>query len=165
MPTPFRPAKRLPLRVTVFAVLAAFGLLGSAGVINTLIWLVSLAFLLGSYREAQIGDGQFERRLVLLFIPQPWKRWSLEKFYEIESKYADPSEIEMMLPGFMLFTWQLLWGALFDWLIPWMGGSYKLRLRLAKGGSVLVWQGNSDANFQANLALLQNCTSLPLRRG
>ncbi|MSR59634.1 MAG: hypothetical protein EXS05_18660 [Planctomycetaceae bacterium] len=103
MPTKFHPATRLTLRLTVFAGLAAFGLLGSADVINKLIWLAGMAFLLGSFREARISEGQFERRLVLLFIPQPWKRWPLERFFEIETKYADPSAIESMLPAALLY--------------------------------------------------------------
>lgn len=99
-----------------------------------------------------------------MFHPLPWKSWPLEKFHEIETKYADPTDFQAMLPGVVFFFSQILWGLLFDWLIPWLGGAYKLRLRLTRGGSVLVWQGNSDANFQANLALLQNNTSLPVTR-
>ena len=43
-------------------------------------------------------------------------------------------------------------------------GSFQLRLRHVKGRSVLVWQGNNQANFDANLEILKKSTGLPPER-
>lgn len=161
--TEFLPPPRLGLRLTIYVALAAFGLIGSAPWANKIIWLGGMAFLFGSFRIARFADDHFERRLVLMFVPLRLKRWPRERFIEIETRYADASGIASLplpLLGFVL----TLWSVVFDWTIPWLGGNYKLRLRLAKGGRVLVWQGNSDANFEGNLARLQSVTGLPLRR-
>jgi hypothetical protein len=88
----------------------------------------------------------------------------MERFTEIETRFADPSALNSIFPMAMLNIWFVVWSAVFDWMIPWLGGNYQLRLRLVKGGRVLVWQGNSDSNFQANLSVLQSATALPLRR-
>jgi hypothetical protein len=72
--TPFLPASRLWLRLAIFGGLAAFGLISDSTWGSKLIWLGGMAFLFGSFRIARINGDQFERRLVLMFIPQPCKR-------------------------------------------------------------------------------------------
>ena len=162
--TVFHPPPRLVLRVTIYAALVVFGLISSAFLFSKLVWVVAMALLFGSFRIARINGDQFERRLVLMFIPLPWKRWPMQRFIEIETRYGDASALSTMLPLAFLNVILTVWMGVFDLLIPWLGGTYQLRLRLAKGGRVLVWQGNSDGNFEANLALLQSATGLPLRR-
>ena len=162
--TVFHPASRIVLRIAIFCALGAFGLVGTASPTNKVIWLTALSFLFGSFRMARINGDQFERRFVLMFVPQPWKRWPMERFVAIETRYADESAISTILPIVVLNIWLIVWSAAFDWLIPWLGGGYELRLRSVKGGHVLVWKGNSDANFQANLVLLETATGLPIHR-
>ena len=58
-------------------------------------------------------------------------------------------------------VWNVLMIWLLDWLIPWAGGDYKLWLR-SKSGRLLAWQGNGEANFRHNLAVLEDATGLPV---
>lgn len=164
MTVDLRPNPRLLLRACVYAGLAVFGLISSAVWWNKLIWLIGMAFLCGTYRQARLHDGDFQRRMVWIFIPRPWRSWPLEKFVEIEIIYESPLSLAkfgfLALFDFILF----LWLRFFDWLFPWFGGSYKLRLRPPKGPRVVVWQGNSEKNFEANLDLLQDATGLKSSR-
>lgn len=158
-----RPVPRVVLRLIVFVLLALFGLLGTVWW-NKLFWLVTMAFFCGTYRVSRISEGHFERRMVVMFVPLRWKRWPLEQFVEIEVLYEDPWSVGRLLPIALLnFVW-VLWFRVFDWLVPWFGGSYKLRLRPAKGARIVAWQGNSEANFQTNVELLQDSTGLAVRR-
>lgn len=163
METALRPAPRVFLRLALFALLAAFGLIGTAIWWKKLFFVVSLAFFCGTYRIARLLEGNFERRMVILFIPCRWKRWPLERFVEIEVLYESPFNLRL-LPLAIFDLWSVVMFRFFDWLVPWFGGAYKLRLRPAKGPRVVVWQGNSDANFQANVDLLRSQTGLPICR-
>lgn len=160
MQTTLQPSPRVVLRFAIFLCLAAFISIGHASWISKLGFCASMAFLLGSYRVARVREGSFERRMVLLFVPLKTKRWPLDRFTEIETVWQDGIHVGWALligPGLWIF-WRL-----FDWIIPWMGGSYQLRLR-HKGRRVLVWQGNSETVFQENLAILEGITALPVRR-
>jgi hypothetical protein len=120
-----------------------------------------MSFFLGSFRIARIDNGWFERRLVVCFIPLKLKRWQLERFTGIETVYKEGMYIGwVMVIGPALW----LWSHFFDWVVPWLGGNYQLRLRHVKGGPVLVWQGNSESNFEANLAILKDNTGLAVTR-
>ncbi|HLJ12563.1 MAG TPA: hypothetical protein VKU82_15320 [Planctomycetaceae bacterium] len=156
-----RPPPRLWLRASLFAMLAAFSALGSASWGSKLGFWLAMAFFLGSYRLARLRDGFFERQMVVLFIPLKRKRWQIERFTQIETMWTQKMQVGWSLViGAVLW----IWWRLFDWILPWLGGQYELRLRHEKGGPVLVWQGNSEANFQANLEALERNTGLPVRR-
>jgi hypothetical protein len=140
--------------------LAGLALTGHSSWPMKLLFIASMAFLLGTFREAWIGEGRFMRRMSFAFVPGRVRSWPLERFVEIEAKWTGGVGIE----------WSLLMGACnwmpwrtFDWLLPWLGGEYELRLRGAKL-RVLVWQGNSDANFKANLQALEAATGLTVIR-
>jgi hypothetical protein len=162
--TPLVPNPRRGWRLAVFAGLVAFGLFGSATPVNKIIWVVSLAFVLGTYREGRIFEGRFDRRMVILFFPRRWKQWSLDQFIAIETRYADPTAAGAFLPMAFVNIIYMLWSGLFDWIFPWLGGAYELRLKLNQRGRVLAWKGNSAVHFEENLAILERATSLPPRR-
>jgi hypothetical protein len=149
------------LRLAIWVALVAFISIGHSSWINRLAFAVWTAFFLGSYRVARFNEGWFERRMVFLFVPLKLKRWQLEKFTQIETVWHEGMHIGW---SFLLGPFLWLWYRLFDLLVPWIGGEYQIRLRHSKGGPVLVWQGNSDANFEANLALLKANTGLPIQR-
>jgi hypothetical protein len=154
------PNPRLVLRTCLFAGLVVFGLIGSAPWWNKLLWIAGMAMLCGTYRMARLQDGDFQRRMVWGFVPRPWRTWPLENFVEIELFYESPFNIQQIWPValFNLCWLPMFW--VFDWLFPFFGGSYKVRLRPKKGARVVVWQGNSQANFEANIEILQTATGL-----
>ena len=159
--TVLRPRPRLGLRLAAFAGLAVFAVIGSASWTSKLGFCAGMAFLFGSYRVARLNDGRFERQMVIMFVPLRFKRFQLDRCTDIETSYEEGLGIEWALltggPFWILWT-------IFDWIVPWMGGSYRLRLRRVKGGPALVSQGNSEDNFQANLEILKNNTGLPVQR-
>jgi hypothetical protein len=161
METLLHPFPRLWLRLSVFAALVAFVSIGHASWVSKLGFVFWMAFFLGSFRIARLRDGFFERRMVFMFVPLKRKRWHLERFTQIETVWHESLHIGWaLLIGPALW----LWSHFFDWVIPWMGGNFQLRLRHVKGGPVLVWQGNSEANFEANLKILESNTALPIQR-
>ncbi|HEY3964184.1 MAG TPA: hypothetical protein VGM05_06480 [Planctomycetaceae bacterium] len=159
--TILRPLPRLGIRLVAFAALAAFASIGETGWGAKLGFCAAMAFFLGSYRVARLNDGRFERRMVIMFVPLRTKKFQLDRCTDIETFWEEGMGVEWAWitggPFWILWT-------IFDWIVPWLGGTYRLRLRRVKGGPALVWQGQSEANFQANLALLQNNTGLPVQR-
>jgi hypothetical protein len=45
---------------------------------------------------------------------------------------------------------------LLDYVIPWLGGNYKLHLRQYDDEKLLIWQGNNASDYEANLALFES---------
>jgi len=158
------PQSRLWIRIIVFVALVGFALATSASIVSKVIWVLSMAFLLGSFRVARIHDGKFERRMVFMFVPLKLKQWPMGDFVEIETRFGDPSATGGVLAFSIFNIFFALWSALFDRLVPWLGGNFQLRLKLAGKGRVLVWQGNSEETFQENLELLERVTGLSVRR-
>src|SRR4029077_6800934 len=155
MYTLLHPNPRVGMRLIALAALAAFISIGHASWISKLGFVCCMAFFLGSYRVARLKDGYFERQMVFMFIPLRLRRWQLDRCIQIETVFEESMNIGWaLLIGPVLW----LWFRFFDWLLPWIGGGYVLRLRRAKGGQVLVWQGNSETNFHANLEILKNNT-------
>jgi hypothetical protein len=156
-----RPLPYLGARLGAFAAITALAFIGSTPWSAKLGFCGFLAFLLGSFRIARLCDGFFERQLVIMFVPLRRKKFQFDRCTEIEV-YAEGGigEAWAVVPGVQIW---LMW-SIFDWLVPWLGGNYRVRLRRVKGGPALVWQGNSEANFQANLEMLQNNTGLPVVR-
>ncbi len=161
METVLHPVPRLWLRLSIWVALVAFFSIGHASWMSKLGFAFWTAFFLGTYRLARLNNCWFERRMVCLFIPLKVKRWQLERFTQIETVWQEGMHVGWsLLIGPALW----LWYRFFDLILPWMGGEYQLRLRHVKGGPVLVWQGNSEANFQANLEILKANTGLPIQR-
>jgi hypothetical protein len=149
------------MRLAALCALAAFISIGHASWASKVGFVFCMAFFLGSYRVARLNDGYFERRLVFMFVPLRFKRWQLDRCIQIETVFEEEMNVGWaLLIGPVLWLW--FW--FFDWVLPWIGGGYVLRLRHGKGGKVLVWQGNSEANFHANLEILKNNTGLPIQR-
>jgi hypothetical protein len=113
---------------------------------------------IGSYPIARIRGDQFERVMVIMFVPARAKRWSLDRFSGIQPE--SEQEDEFAIGWWWLFGGWWLWSKALDWLTPWMGGPYKLWLRATSGKRVLAWQGRSEAQFRANLDMLLNRTGL-----
>ncbi len=160
METLLHPIPRRWVRLSIWGALVAFVSIGHASWVSKLGFAVWTAFFLGSYRLARLNDGWFERRMVFFFIPLKCKRWQLERFTQIETVWQEGMHIGW---SFLVGPFLWLWCRFFDLLLPWLGGGYQIRLRHAKGGPVLAWQGNSDDHFQANLDILKSNTGLPIQ--
>ncbi len=161
METSLHPKPRPVLRLVLFILLVAFISISTAAWVSKLAMAAWMALFFGSYRVARLKDGWFERQMVFMFIPLKCKRWQLEKFIEIETAYEEGLHVGWAL---LIGPAMWLWSRFLDWALPWLGGNYQLRLRHVKGRPVVVWQGSSDNNFQANVEILKNNTGLPLRR-
>jgi hypothetical protein len=161
MATVLHPIPRLWVRLPIWVALVAFFCISHASWMSKLGFAFWMAFFLGSYRVARIHEGWFERRMVFLFIPLRMKRWQLERFVGIETLWDEGMHVGWSL---VIGPALWLWYRFFDLILPWMGGEYRIRLRHAKGGPVLAWQGNSDRHFHANIDILKANTGLPIQR-
>jgi hypothetical protein len=162
MSTLLLPRPRLGIRLGLWAALAAFGLISTAPWFAKGMYSLWMAFFVGSYRQAWINEGKLERRLVLLFIPLRTKRWSLDRFAQIETRWDEPSGfLSAMLFGPNVWILLRLNELFFDRVFPWLGGPCQLWLRAGSGKRVLAWQGHSEDDYRANLDLLQRVTGLP----
>jgi hypothetical protein len=164
MTTRFVPEPWLWLRILLFVALVAFALCTSATPFSKGIWIGTMAFLLGSFRTARIEGGWFERQMVFMFVPLKRKRWPMDGFVDIETRFGDPSATGGLLIFSIFNLFFVVWSALFDRLVPWFGGAFQIRLKLTKKGRVLVWQGNSQSHFEENLERLEAASGLRVRR-
>ena len=119
-----------------------------------------MALLLSSYPRNQISRDEFQREIAILFMPVHAKRWPLRRFRTIQT------DLEFRLPLWTIiffgFTWLMVRSL--DLFMPWMGGSFIIRLRTWKKADIVAWQGNSESDFRANLQTLQAMTGLPVER-
>lgn len=155
-----RPVRRWWLRFLIFAAVAVFPFVSRVELFKKVIFAATMAAWVGSYPVARIRGEHFERVMFIMFLPARTKRWSLDRFTGIQPESVP--EDEFAGTWWMIFgNWWILWQVL-DWMIPWLGGSYKLWLRAASGKRVLAWQGSSDSQFRENLDLLQRRTGLSI---
>jgi len=158
--TILRPVRRWWLRFLIFAAFAVLPLVSRVAVHKKVIFAASLAAWVGSFPLARIRGEHFERVMFIVFLPARTKRWTLDRFVAIQPESVPQDEFAGA--WWMIFgNWWILWQVL-DWMIPWMGGSYKLWLRAGSGKRVLAWQGSRDTQFRENLDRLQRRTGLSI---
>ena len=156
-----KPIPRLWLRTVLFAVLLTPLLLSSVGWFQKLFVVAMLALMVGTFRRSWIRGDKFRTGMVVMFYPMRMRQWKLERFVAIEIEIDDRlSFLWILVTGPMFW---LLW-RISDFLFPWIGGEFTLRLRTAKGKRVLVWQGNSEDHFETNLELLKTATGAEIQR-
>ena len=56
----------------------------------------------------------------------------------------------------IIVFWYWLLFRIFDHMMPWLGGDYKLWLRRYDDERIQIWQGNNTVDFEANLDLLKS---------
>lgn len=157
-----RPVPRTWLRTLLFAaIIVPAALFSDAPWSMKLPAFVMWAGLIGSYRDARIEAGTFRFGYVVAFVPLPAKRLKLERIVRL----GVDTEESLGLGWVLLFGfWNVFITWLLDWLLPWMGGRYRVWLVTAKGRRVLGWQGNSDEAFEENVRRLEGATGLTLER-
>jgi len=156
-----KPIPRVWLRVSLLAVVSAIGWMSGIAWWGKLFGLVFWTFVFGTFPVAGIREGRFRKRYVIAFVSLRTRSWLLERCTRIEVNLAQQTSFwSFILFGFVNYVFFLV----FDWLFPWFGGNCRIYLRRAKGGRILVWQGNSDTEFQSNLRHLERVTGLPVGR-
>ena len=120
-------------------------------------WLRLLAcvvtlMLTGTYRIASVNGDKFRTQLFFAFMPLKPEKCNLPGVVYVETKYNAGG------PGIATFLMfgpvQVIFGLLFDMLIPALGGAYEIWLITAKGREIIAWQGFNQKHFEENLALL-----------
>jgi len=115
----------------------------------------------GSYRTSRIIETTFHTQFHFAFIPFPRQKCKLAVVGFVETVYGASR------PGvwtFILFgPLQFIFGWMFDYLLPAVGGPYEIWLVTAKGREILAWQGHNQQYFESNLELLQSQTGAEIR--
>ena len=168
MSVPLAPQPRIWLRASILGLLAALVSIGHAPWSTCIGFCVMMAGFLGTFPRATINAEYFDKEWFAFFVPVGISRTRVAHVVRIETDL----ESRMGLFGGAILSWFIgLFNVLFiwalDWLIPWMGGDYKLWFRMHADHSerrVLVWQGNGEGNFRYNMELLAKITGMPVTR-
>lgn len=153
------PVRSLRRRAIVVAGLWLLALIGTTSWSQKLFFCACMALWIGSFPQARLSGGRFERELYVAFVRVRTKRWKLDRFCRIEigpDEHSETGPVGVLLAPFFWFL------PVIDAIVPWLGGDYKVWLRAHSGRRVLVWQGNSDEYYKANLAALRQVTGLPV---
>jgi hypothetical protein len=160
------PEPRVWLRVTLLILLVIFGWIGPSAWYAKCIFSLVLVPLFGTYPHTRINARFLEREWFAAFVPVYIQRVRLTEITRIETDldsglgFVGGCVIFVVLGP---FAFPFFWGM--DWLVPWLGGDYKLWLRTLSDNRILVWQGNGEGNFRCNLAVLEETFDLPVTRG
>ncbi len=151
------PLRRRRPRLIVFALLVAFIMIGRPPWYQQVGFALSMAVLLGTYPLVEIRRKYIERSMIVLFYPAHTQRFPLRDFVSIETDLE--KRIADSVGCLILFVWVF---RPFDYLMPWVGGDFKLWLRSLDDDRLLVWQGNNEHHFRINLETLESRTGLPV---
>lgn len=157
-----RPRRRVGVRLVVLALLVAFAMISGPSLGTLLGFVLVTALFLGTYPDTFVGPAEVENRWRVLFLPVHSARWPVGSCIRIETDVEDHMAPEWAI---LIGVESWFWCQLMDRLVPWLGGDYKLWLRTDRDKRLLVWQGNGEANFRANLEILESTTGLPVTRG
>jgi hypothetical protein len=153
---------RLPLRIVVLVLLLVpIVLAPSRGLPQRLMACIVPLILTGTYRTSKIRGDRFTTRFHLAFVPVTSHRCNLRGVTIINAKYGHEGSGwgTVVLFGPL----QALFGRLFDFLMPSIGGPYQIHLVTAKGGELTAWQGHAEPQFRSMLDLLLGLTHAELR--
>lgn len=193
MARPLQPVPNVRLRAAICAVLVVLILFsGGSWLIKGLVAALAV-FMCGSYRRAWLGTDRIEVQEALGFYPLRVKKYRLRSFVQIEVDVDSGLDAGTILLGILgtvflaifyakvlpwwlrgpfglfalplaVLTMWILWRT-GGGVLAWFGGRYRLALRSARDNQILVWQGDRENEFDANLALLTSATGLPVERG
>lgn len=154
------PVRNRRRRAIIFGCLVAFIMIGGAPIHQQLFFLLTVGLIIGSYPLVEIKKKTIEQTLVVFFYPVYKNTLKLRDFVGLET--ARESRLTDSVGCLVIFIfWYWFLFRLFDHMLPWLGGNYKLILRRYDDEEVLIWQGNNTTDFEANLELLEG-TGLPL---
>jgi hypothetical protein len=150
------------VRVVVLIVLLIPVLLASRfTVLQRLLSCFVPLVLTGTYRISAIRGEKFVTRFFFGFYPLAVHRCKLPSVVALNVKYG---HVGSGMGTFLLFgPAQVMFGRVFDFLMPAIGGPYQIHLVTAKGRELAAWQGFSDSTFQTTLDTLISMTKAEVR--
>lgn len=154
---PLRNRKR---RGIVFILLVLFIVIGQAPIHQQLFFDITVGLLIGSYPLVEVKKKTIEQTLIIFFIPVHRKVWKMRDFVGVETG-VEPRIADTLGCFVLIFFWYWFLFRLFDHIVPWLGGNYKLFLRQYDDEKLLIWQGNNTTDFENNLALFESA-GLPI---
>ena len=115
----------------------------------------------GMFRTSKIRGDRFTTSFHVAFLPVKTQRCHLRGVTYINTKYGHEGSGwgTIILFGPL----QALFGRLFDYLMPSIGGPYQIHLVTAKGRELTAWQGSKQPEFRRVLDLLLGLTHAELR--
>lgn len=117
--------------------------------------------LTGTYRISVIRGEKFVTRFFLAFYPVIVRRCKMQSVVALNVKYG---HVGSGMGTFLLFgPAQVIFGRIFDFLMPAIGGPYQIHLVTAKGRELVAWQGFSDSAFESTLNVLIGLTNAEVR--
>ena len=150
------------VRVVVLVLLLVPVVLASRlSVVERLLSCFVPLMLTGTYRIATIRGDKFVTRFFFAFYPVVTRRCKLPGVIALNVKYGHVGS--GLGTFFLLGPAQMIFGRIFDFLMPAIGGPYQIHLVTAKGRELVAWQGFSDARFQSTLDLLIGLTNAEVR--
>jgi hypothetical protein len=117
--------------------------------------------LTGTFRTSRIRGDRFTTRIHVAFLPVVSQRCNLRGVTFVDAKYG---RIGSGVGTFLLFgPMQVIFGRVFDFLMPSIGGPYQIHLVTANGRELVAWQGFAEQQFRSMLDLLVGITKAELR--
>jgi hypothetical protein len=111
--------------------------------------------LTGTYRVSTLKGDAFATRFHMAFVPLSRSRCNLRGVVDIHTTYQSQFGWWTLI---LFGPLQWVFGKLFDFLIPAIGGPYEIWLETAKGREILAWNGFNQQHFEKNLELLRTRT-------
>jgi hypothetical protein len=150
------PAPNVRLRVITLGVLLIPVLLSwRIGIVWQLLASVLPVMLTGTYRISRIVGERFDTRFHMGFVPISRSQCRLPAVVALQTRYQPETGCAMVATIVLLGPLQWIFGHLFDYLIPALGGPYEIWLETAKGREILAWNGHSQEHYEKNLELLR----------
>jgi hypothetical protein len=122
-------------------------------------WLACVVpvLLTGTFRTAAIRGDRFVTHFHVGFFPVVTERCNLRAVTSVNARFGwdGPGIGTVLLFG----PTQFLFGWLFEFLIPALGGPYQIHLITAKGRELVAWRGFVDSHFHKTLDLLAGLTN------
>lgn len=111
-----------------------------------------MGLIIGSYPLVQVKKKTIEQTLFVLFYPVHTKVLRLRDFVSVEAD-VEPGMGDQFGCLIYVFFWYAIMWKFFDFLMPWLGGTYKLYLKELTDERTLIWQGSNTYDYEANLDL------------
>jgi|GEM_PF-5203779 len=134
------PVHNRKVRAIVWGCVCALVVLGRAPIYQQLIFDLMVGIVLGSYPIIEVKSKFIEQTIYVLFYPVYKNRWRFKDYYAVDSHADSPAVF-----------WRM-----FELLMPWLGGTYKIHLKDYSDDRTVIWQGNNTRDYEANLALLRS---------
>ncbi|HET6323163.1 MAG TPA: hypothetical protein VFG04_00580 [Planctomycetaceae bacterium] len=153
---------RLRVRIVVLVLLLVPIVVASRRSLLERLWACVIPLsVTGMYRTSKIRGDRFTTQFHIAFFPVTTQRCNLRGVTHIDTHYGHEGSGwgTMVLFGAI----QAIFGRIFEFLLPSIGGPYRISLVTARGRELTAWQGTTEAEFRRIVELLQSVTQAELR--